>query len=225
MLKYCPFCSLSMETYSQQTAKKKKAAAEVSLDRIRRSIEGALEKEKQTVEKESLNQCIRDASVRMSLNLPIKPIQHHIKEHPQKDKRHYHQSDYKLPSLQHGDKSPTKKTDEQLRTLENTVVHDAHTTHKESQNSVRLPPIIIDTGQREKIGKRKRKKEDNGLQIESKEQKRNSPMLGAPVASKSRQGISSGDEELSVVMCGRAPNMQDRETELFVSKHGRFKSK
>lgn len=213
--------------FSQQTAIKKRNAAETSLDRIRRSIEGALEKEKQCVEKEALNQYIRDASIRMSLNLPIKPTQQHPKENPPKEKRHH--GDYKLPSLQHGDNSPTKKPDEHILNVENTAVQSKVSTEAHSyggsQNSLRLPPIVIDTGVREMTGKRKRKKDDSG-QIDLKEQKRKSPKQVVTNLSKSRQG-SSCDEELSVVMCGRSPiNQDDRlKKDLFVSKHGRFKSK
>ena len=214
-----------MEKYSQQTAKRKKEAAETSLDRIRRSIEGALEKEKKCVEQEAVNQYIRDASIRMSLNLPIKPVKVIPKEQPQKDKSHYH-GDNKLPSLQHGEKSPIKKNDEHMLNNENTAgqIKLSNQLHspRGSQSSVKLPPIIIDTGQRETIGKRKRKKDqDIGQQIVRKSPKQNLTNL-----TKNRlESESPCEEELSVVMCGRSPMIQGREKELFVSKHGRFKSK
>jgi hypothetical protein len=224
-----------MDQYSLRTVNKKKQAAETSLERIRRSIEGALEKEKQCVEKEALNQYIRDASLRMSLNLPIKPTKSHLKEDQDTDhkKTLKPRSDYKLPSLQHGDVSPTKRSEPRMLNAEKAARPNTANTSMSidtfpsgsNKPNIRLPPIIIDTGQQEKVGKRKRKKDESTCS-DIKGKKKTSPERFTSKPAKSRlESVSPSEEDFNVVMCGRSPKANEAVKELFVSKHGRFKSK
>lgn len=220
--------------YLFQDGKRKKEAAETSLERIRRSIEGALEKEKQNVEKEAVNRYIRDASLRMSLNLPIKPTKSLLKEdqnHEQKNT--LRGSDYKLPSLQHGAGSPIKNPSEphmlnsespaRPNSLNTNISFQDTFSSSPSKPNIRLPPIIIDTGQQEKVGKRKRKKDESS---DIMEQKKRSPERFTSKPAKTRlESLSPEEEDFNVVMCGRSPRVNEETKELFVSKHGRFKSK
>lgn len=219
------------QNYLSKTGKRKKEAAETSLERIRRSIEGALEKEKQNVEKEAVNRYIRDASLRMSLNLPIKPTKSLDQNHEQKNT--LKGCDYKLPSLQHGDGSPIKRLPEpRMPNTENTARPNSSNTNisidtfspSPSKPNIRLPPIVIDTGQQEKAGKRKRKKDESS--VDTKEKKKRSPDRFTSKPAKARlESVSPEEEDFNVVMCGRSPRVNQDTKELFVSKHGRFKSK
>lgn len=217
-----------MESYPQKSFSREKKAAEISLDRIRRSIEGALEKEKECAEKEPVNQYIRDASRRMILNLPIKPL--NLGDQPLKDNIRCH-GDYKLPSLRR-EKLPIRMADESMldrhKASDDEVIETSDTDEKlhtinQSRPTIRLPPIIIDTGQRNiNTGKRKRKNVEHDKQEEKKTPKQHKNSTNKRVFDTSSL---SCDEDLSVVMCGRSPAIQETSNELFVSKHGRFKSK
>ncbi|XP_031563980.1 uncharacterized protein LOC116299462 [Actinia tenebrosa] len=220
--------------YLLKDGKREKEAAETSLERIRRSIEGALEKEKETVQKEAVNRYIRDASLRMSLNLPIKPTKSHLKEDQNHEQKNTLKgSDYKLPSLQHGDGSPIRRPVPELHMLntENPARPNTSNTNMSidtfspspNKPNIRLPPIIIDTGQQEKGGKRKRKKDESN---EVNKQKKKSPERFTGKPAKTRlESVSPTEEDFNVVMCGRSPRVINETKELFVSKHGRFKSK
>ncbi|XP_048586076.1 uncharacterized protein LOC116603277 [Nematostella vectensis] len=263
-------------------------AANSSLERLRRSIEGALKKEKQTAEKAAVNRYIRDASVRMELNLPIKPTKQDAALNNKK------KPECRLPILDMEiEKERPRDTEENsserlasLDTLLSSPVSESSSkqNRQNSDSTLKLPPIIIETGQRTHGAKRKRKRtkdehkvvnhadgSDDAKKLHSKtdtnpsksnvkkghndtqtktsrkvsgdlpagegncEQTKanrtNYDELAVAVRTRAKeyainaQTKSEDEESLNVVLCGRSPGNTFENTQLFVSKHGRFKSK
>ena len=192
--------------------------AQVSFDKVRQSVEQALLKEKQNTKREVITQYIKDASVRMRLNLSIIP--HEIR---QKNKN------TKLPQLR-----AREKSDESCMTKRNqydTAKHmqlDYSIKYFPLRCGIHLPPIpntLALSQNNHQKRKRRRKKHKN-----VPEKSKNVHLLPQKTLEKCSHTAGTTDNPLSVVMLGQSTNDAtkygaDTLHKLVVSKHGRFKSK
>lgn len=200
----------------------------VSVDRLEQSVEEVLEREREASKRIAINRYVREASVRMCLNLPIKPRDtkpSDAKTIPRKPE----ENTLKLPNL------VASSRQSMARTAESAERHTSMSVEaqvKPAPSGVTELPLIV---QPEKGSKRKRKTTDTSHVQKNKGEVSKHVHRKTPLKSNLRHihdenQASVEDDFLQVVMCGRSPlsKLESESSEkrpLYVSKHGRFKSK
>lgn len=210
--------------------------SQLAVDKVKRSVDQALLKDKRNLERDAITQYIKDASFRMSLNLSIKPPVAKLKK---KNER----SNHELPKLQVREMAMPSATAESRTGIRNQLdVAGRLKTGQSIESSLpprgmKLPPIYYTTNsEKNKCKKRKRKRKDDSIIAHFGENRVHYEQKKDPTRScgKAHDQHCPTDESiedpLSVVLCGRSPfdishYGEDTLHEFMVSKHGRFKSK
>ena len=212
-------------------------AAQLAVDKVKRSVDQALLKDKRNYERDAITQYVRDASFRMSWNLSIKPPDTKLNK---KNER----SNYELPKLKACGTEMPSAAKPRKGILDQLDVAGRLNTSQSIDSSLpprgtKLPPIGNTLKSvKNKCNKRKRKRKDDGIianfgeNCNQFEQKKH-PIRSYGTAHGQLQHCPTADtteDPLSVVLCGRSPfdfNHYGEDTlhEFMVSKHGRFKSK